>query len=106
MRRRFQSLILNIDALDNGTVAFNDGTNTSSPFALAKNGNNFFTITGGDFSFIEFSVTGTDNIGVVEQIRIGAKDTVVAVPAPLTALLLGAGFAGFGLARSIRRRAA
>lgn len=104
---QFQSLILNIDAIEVGTVVFNDGTNTSSTFGLSKNGNNFFTITGGSFSFIEFTVTGDDNISDVKQIRIGASGLVPnPVPAPLTALLLGAGFLGLGAARSARRRAA
>ena len=98
-------LILNIDAIADGFVTFSDGVDTSAPQALAGNGNNFFTITGGPFSFIEFTATSAvaaiaigDNVDDVKQVRLtyGPRQQI-SEPALLG--LLGLGLIGIAAAR-------
>ena len=117
----FIKLVLNIDAVSDGFVQFDDGTNTSAKFALSGNGNNFFTITGGPFSFIHFVTFDTaisaiefDESDTVKQVRIGASPPPCPtcpdpggdpIPEPGTLALMGVGMAAVGLAMRRRRRA-
>jgi hypothetical protein len=103
----FTSLILNItDLVAGATVVFTDGISVSSAQALTTNGNNFFTITGGTFSFIQYttSVGGvqTDVVQDTRQVRIGGLSPVVTVPVPGSLALLGLG--AFALGFVARRK--
>jgi hypothetical protein len=98
----FQTLILNIEANANGKVTFFDNLgDVSGVFNISKNGNNLFSLSGDDFSFIKFKTT----VGVVEvdisddvkQVRIGASVTNVSEPTTLG--LLGVGLAMLGFRR-------
>ena len=101
----FDTLILNIEADANGEVSFTDGSSTSSLFGISASGSNFFTITGGPFSFISFTTfnttgtTETDIVADVKQNRIGGVSTI---PEPATLGIIGLGLAGLGFMR--RRR--
>ena len=53
----FSSLILNLDASQDGFVTFDAGAGQSGAFALDDNGFNFFTITGGPFTSLSFFTT-------------------------------------------------
>jgi hypothetical protein len=111
----FTSLILNVDALANGSINFvvteDNGQQTFGTFTLDDSGSNFFTITainGQRIQSVAFStnvamiITDVDNVA---QIRIGgAQPNVRTVPEPMTMILFGSGLAGVaGVARRRRR---
>ena len=101
------SLIFNVDATANGSISFADGSGTVGTFALSRNGQNFFTltgITGGFLSFTTFNSQGqeTDLVADIKQIRLAGA--VTAVPEPETYALMMAGLAALGFV-SRRRRA-
>jgi hypothetical protein len=71
----FSQLVLNIQAQANGTVTFSDNfADLPVTLSLAANGNNFFTITGGDFDFIRL-----DSSDAQFQIGHGRGATFVTV---------------------------
>ena len=104
----FSTLILNIDATEDGFVTFTDSSGTSSPFALDDNGQNFFTLTGivgNSVSFVTSLTAGgaeTDIVDEVRQVRPGGL--VTAIPEPETYALMMAGLAAVGFI-SRRRKA-
>lgn len=102
--RFFDVLVLNINALADGTVTFDGQT-----FDLSGNGSNFFTLTF-DTAVNLFSFTTTAGIiDDVRQLRIreaeapGPDPDPDPVPEPAAIGLLGLAAAGLGFAR--RRRA-
>jgi hypothetical protein len=108
----FAKLVLNIDAEDNGFVNFTGVPGgTSGTFNLDKNGQNYFTITGADFSSVSFTTNvGVTNVGVsdVKQVRIGGivdqtPPITSDVPTPGTLGLLGVGLLTSGALRNKRR---
>ena len=136
--RTFTTLILNIDAINQqvhgrnpqpdllSKVQFTDGVTISALFSLDPQGQNFFTLTGGPFSFITFDIFGGPNFNVslqdvsdVKQVRIGGTAIVSdppsdpapdplpdpvpsPVPEPATLALLGFGLASLGMLRCRR----
>ena len=103
------TLILNIDATQNGFVTFADGSGTDGTFALSGNGQNFFTATGISGGFLSFTTSLTaggaeaDIVADVKQIRLGV---VGAVPEPETYALLLGGLGLMGFVAKRRKRAA
>jgi hypothetical protein len=101
------SLILNIDATEDGFVTFTDGAGTSSPFELDASGQNFFTLTGivgNSVTFVTSLTSGgaeTDIVDEVRQIRIAGQ--VTAIPEPETYALMLAGLAAVGYISRRRR---
>jgi hypothetical protein len=95
-------MILNITASANGYVTFNDALGASAiTIAVSGNGNNFFTLTGGDLNFITLAST-TPNVyfSAVEQVRFDIA-SVSAVPEPQEWMLL---LSGLSIVGAIARR--
>jgi len=94
------TVILNIDASDDGFVTFTDGAGTSSAFAIDGDAANFFTATGIAGSFLTFHTTltsggaETEIVTDVSEIRLGGP--VAAIPEPETYALMMAGLAIIG----------
>jgi len=106
----FNKLVLNIDSLLDGRVEFSDGVGPASGnFPLNANGQNFFTITGGPFAFIEFrtsnlSGSGMDMVANTQQIRLGGSGIPLpptGLPEPGSLLLIGLALAALA---AVRRR--
>lgn len=102
----FTAALFNLNAAASGfatITAFGmDGTTlfTSDPLAISANGQNFFGISGGDFSSIQISTTAA--LSDVRQVRVTATDVAGAVPEPATWAMLLLGFGATGV--SLRRR--
>jgi hypothetical protein len=94
------TVILNIQASNDGFVTFTDGAGISGEFAIDGNAENFFTATGITGNFLTFHTTldpggaETDIVTDVTQIRLGGP--VAAIPEPETLALMMAGLATIG----------
>lgn len=103
------ALEFNIDALSNGNVFFtftggdSDGVVTS-PFALDKNGSNFYNAFNGTFSSVTMSFGNGATVSDVSQFRLNASPAVAAVPEPATWAMMMFGFAGAGFAMRRRKK--
>ena len=101
----FSSLILNLDAVIDGTVDFivttNTGVQVFNDVAVGQNGNNFFTFTTIDNQrYLDIALQADDLLTFSDaaQFRIGGAQ--VAVPdAASTLSLLGLGLAGMAVVR-------
>jgi hypothetical protein len=104
----FSTLILNIEAADNGSVVFSDNLgDTSGSFSVGKNGQNFFKITGDNFQWVKFDST-VDIVTDVKQVRFdkldqgssgGGNPPPPPVPEPASLSLLAIALAGIGFVR-------
>lgn len=110
----FNSLLLNIDSNADGFVTFTGSPGgISAPFALNKNGENKFTLTGEDFQSISFKtssgVSAVDLVADLKQVRIGGAKREPGiepdpVAAPGTMLLLGIGLGLLGLGERLKEK--
>jgi len=110
----FESLILNLDAMANGTVDFIATTNTGVEFfnnvAVGGSGSNFFTFTTlHEQRLISLGLSADVPLQFADaaQFRIGGAQldvTATPVPEPATMLMMGAGLAAIAR-RRYRRQA-
>jgi hypothetical protein len=110
----FNYLILNIDAVGqggnapDGQVIFSSNLGDStSPQVLSPTGNNFFSLSGDTWNWIQFvssipTQLTLDATTDVKQVRIGSDS--VSVPEPGSLALLGLGLLGIAGLRSRRHR--
>jgi len=102
------TVILNIQASEDGFVTFTDGSGNSGAFAIDGNGANFFTATGITGNFLTFHTSLTsggadaDIVTDTRQIRLG-QGGVTPVPEPETYALMMAGLAAVGFISRRRR---
>jgi PEP-CTERM motif len=102
------TVILNIQASEDGFVTFTDGAGNSGAFAIDGNGANFFTATGITGNFLTFHTSLTsggadaDIVTDTRQIRLG-QGGVTPVPEPETYALMMAGLAAVGFISRRRR---
>jgi len=93
------TVILNIQASDDGWVTFSDGAGTSGEFELDQNGSNFFTVTGITGNVLTFNTTlesGGDETDIVDDVRQIRISQVTAIPEPETYALMMAGLVALG----------
>ena len=102
----FSSLILNLDAVINGTVDFTATTNTGiqvfNNIAVVGNGNNFFTFTTIDnqrYLSLALQADGGLTFADAAQFRIGGAQVTTVPDAASTFSLLGFGLVGIAAAR-------
>ena len=102
----FSSLILNLDAVINGTVDFTATTNTGiqvfNNIAVVGNGNNFFTFTTIDnqrYLGLALQADGGLTFADAAQFRIGGAQVTTVPDAASTLSLLGFGLVGIAAAR-------
>jgi hypothetical protein len=112
----FVDLILNIDAIADGSVTFASNLGTSAAQPLDKNGQNFFTLIANSGQFFNaVTLTSTTNVVLdsvpdendqVAQVRISGPQGVTLVPEPTTLSIFGIGLLATGFFARRRARSA
>lgn len=97
----FSEFVLNIQLVkkETGNVTFTTAPGgTYAPSFSLGNGQNFFYISGDDFSSVSFTTTD-DVVADVRQVRLGGVNNGNQVPEPGSLALLGLGALGLAVAR-------